>query len=182
MKFIKTILKDCFIIKPIIYRDNRGFFSEYYNKLKFNKLIGFNIQFIQDNLAKSNYGVLRGLHIQLPPFTQSKLLNVYYGKILDIIVDVRKNSLTYGKHIAIELSARNRKQLFIPKGCLHGYIVLSNIALVGYKCDVIYNKIFEKTIFYLDATLNINWKIPLNKIIVSDKDKMGDIFKDLDPI
>lgn len=182
MKFINTILKNCFIIEPKIIKDNRGFFCENYSKFQINKAIGLNINFIQDNLSKSNYGVVRGLHIQLPPFSQSKLINVYYGKILDVVVDVRKDSLTYGKHISVELSSDNNKQLFIPKGFLHGYSVLSEFALVGYKCDILYNKAFEKSIFYLDSNLNIDWKISLNKVIISQKDKMGDCFKNLDPI
>lgn len=182
MKFIKTLLKDCFIIEPTVYQDNRGFFCEHYNKFKFNEFLGFNINFLQDNLSKSSYGVVRGLHIQLPPFSQSKLLNVFYGEILDIAVDVRKYSLTYGKYISVKLSSQNRKQLFIPKGFLHGYVVLSKVALVGYKCDVLYNKEFEKTIFYLDPILNIDWQICSNKIILSKKDKMGGNFKDLKSI
>lgn len=182
MNFIKTKLKNCFIIEPIIYKDKRGFFYESYNKKKINDFFGLNISFVQDNLAKSNYGVIRGLHIQLFPFSQTKLINVYKGAILDVAIDVRYNSITYGEYISVILTSENKKQLFIPKGFLHGYSVLSSVALVGYKCDTFYNKKFEKNIFPLDSTLNIDWKIPEKKIILSSKDSKSISFNEFNKI
>lgn len=182
MNFIATEIKDCFIIEPSIYSDERGFFYELYREEKFNEFTNLNIHFVQDNLAKSNYGVVRGLHIQIFPFAQAKLLHVYMGTILDVVIDVRKNSQTYGKHISVELSSHNKRQLFVPIGFLHGYSVLSETALVGYKCDNYYNKEFESRINPTDQILNIDWKIPSEKIILSQKDQMAISFNEFVPV
>lgn len=173
MNFIKTKLEGCFIIKPKIFKDTRGFFYEFYRQDKFSRFSDYSLNFVQDNLARSSYGVVRGLHLQMSPFQQSKLLNVYEGKILDVVVDVRRNSNTYGSHIAVKLTSKNKKQLFIPKGFLHGYSVLSKIALVGYKCDEFYKKKLEQIVNPLDSILNINWHLPVNKMILSEKDKLA---------
>jgi dTDP-4-dehydrorhamnose 3,5-epimerase len=140
---------------------------------------GINTDFVQDNQSSSEYGVVRGLHFQLPPFAQSKLIRVLRGKILDVGIDIRKGSPTYGKAFYIELSAENRKQLYLPKGFAHGFSVLSDKAEVLYKCDAFYNKQSEEGILFDDADLNINWQIPLDKIKVSDKDRSNKAFKDL---
>jgi len=176
-----TNLLDCYVLKPKVFEDERGFFYESYNQNTFNEIIG-EIIFVQDNLARSNYGVLRGLHIQLPPYSQSKLLYVLEGKIIDVAVDVRKNSPTFGQSFQVELSAENKKQLFIPKGFLHGYSVLSDTALVAYKCDGFYHKESESGIHPLDKTLNINWNIPDEKIQLSEKDRNAISFLELPEI
>lgn len=179
MNVIETKLKGCFIIEPQIFKDQRGFFYEFYHKDKFEKSTGLYTNFVQDNLARSNYGVIRGLHLQIFPFEQAKLLNVYEGIILDVAVDVREKSLTYGRYVAVELSSKNKKQLFIPKGFLHGYSVLSTTALIGYKTDGFYNREYEKNVCPLDPILNINWKIPVDRIIFSKKDQLAISFNEL---
>lgn len=170
MEILETKLKGCFIISPRVFIDSRGFFFESYNQNVFNEKVA-EIHFVQDNLAKSQFGVVRGLHIQLPPFSQTKLVQVLEGKIIDVAVDVRKNSPTFGQSIQVELSAENKKQLFIPKGFLHGYSVISETALVSYKCDDFYHKESENGVFPLDKELNIDWKIPFQQMILSEKDQ-----------
>ena len=182
MQIEKTPLLDCYILKPKIWNDSRGFFFENYNKNIFEKLTNIEINFVQDNLAFSQFGTIRGLHLQLPPYSQSKLLYCIQGKILDVAVDVRKNSPTFGKVFTVELSEENRWQLFVPKGFLHGYSVLSETALVGYKCDDFYNKESESGIHPLDKTLNIDWQIPLDEQIISEKDQNAISFLELPEI
>ena len=182
MQIEQTPLKDCFILKLKIWNDNRGFFFENYNKTIFEKLSGENVDFVQDNLAFSNYGAIRGLHMQLPPYSQAKLVYCIQGRIIDVAVDVRKNSPTFGKSFAIELSEENRWQLFVPKGFLHGYSVLSETALVGYKCDDFYNKESESGINPLDKTLNIDWKVPAESQLLSEKDQNAISFLELPEI
>ena len=169
MSFIKTEFPGLFIIEPAVFKDSRGYFFESYNENNF-KAAGIDIKFVQDNQSKSSYGVIRGLHYQLDPHAQTKLIRTLSGSILDVVVDLRKGSPTYGKAFSIELSAANNKQLLVPKGFAHGFSVLSETAEVIYKCDAFYNKKSEGGILYNDANLNIDWKIPANKAIVSDKD------------
>jgi dTDP-4-dehydrorhamnose 3,5-epimerase len=169
MPFIKTDFPGLLIFEPKVFEDNRGYFFESYNANTFLSE-GVAINFIQDNQAKSSYGVLRGLHYQLAPHAQTKLVRALSGSILDVVVDIRKGSPTYGKVFTIELSAANKKQLLVPKGFAHGYSVLSPTAEVFYKCDAFYNKESEGGIMYNDPALNIDWQIPADKAIVSEKD------------
>lgn len=173
MKATETKLKGCFIIEPSVFGDSRGYFFESYNELKFKELTGVAPLFLQDNQSSSSYGVLRGLHQQTGEFAQAKLVRVLEGKVLDVAVDVREGSETYGQYVAVELSAENKLQLFIPRGFLHGFAVLSEIATFFYKCDNLYNKESEDGVNPLDETLAIDWRIPVDKIILSDKDKVA---------
>lgn len=170
MAFIKTGLPGLLIFEPTVFEDNRGHFFESYNRQIFQQE-GIDINFVQDNQSCSKFGVIRGLHYQLHPHAQSKLISVVYGKILDVAVDIRKGSPTFGKQFSIKLSAENRKQLFIPKGFAHGFSVLSEKAEVFYKCDDFYNKDCEAGIFYNDEELKIDWRIPEDKRIISEKDQ-----------
>lgn len=169
MPFITTDFPGLLIYEPAVYGDSRGYFFESYNQNVFTAQ-GVAITFVQDNQASSTYGVIRGLHYQLNPFSQTKLIRVLQGTILDVVVDIRKGSPTYGRVFTQKLSAENKKQLFIPKGFAHGYSVLSETAEVFYKCDTFYNKTAEGGILYKDAALNIDWQIPADKAIVSEKD------------
>lgn len=169
MPFIETGFPGLLIFEPMVFDDSRGFFYESYNEKVFAGA-GVKNQFVQDNQSRSTYGVIRGLHYQTPPYAQTKLVRALVGSILDVVVDIRKGSLTYGKAFSIELSARNKKQLFIPAGFAHGFSVLSEVAEVLYKCDQFYNKASEGGIVYNDPALKIDWQIPLSKAIVSDKD------------
>jgi dTDP-4-dehydrorhamnose 3,5-epimerase len=169
MTIEKTFITDLVIITPAVFADERGYFFESYNKKKLSDL-GVNIDFVQDNQSFSQKGTLRGLHYQNPPFAQTKLVRVLEGEIIDVAVDLRKNSATFGKHFAILLSAENKKQLLIPQGFAHGFSVLSETASVMYKCDQYYNKASEGGIKYDDATLNIDWGMALENAIVSEKD------------
>lgn len=172
MQRIETGLQDCFILKPNLFEDQRGFFYESYQQEKFNKLNGSTIHFVQDNMAMSQSNTLRGLHYQKAPYAQAKLVTVISGKVIDVAVDVRKSSPTFGKHIAVELSAKNHLQLFIPAGFAHGYAVLEDNTIFYYKCDQFYHKDAEAGIHPLDTSLNINWSIQTHKAILSEKDKM----------
>ncbi|MBK7763411.1 MAG: dTDP-4-dehydrorhamnose 3,5-epimerase [Bacteroidetes bacterium] len=172
MEIIQTKLADCFIIKPTLFEDSRGFFYESFNQKKFESLTGVSVGFVQDNQAKSNYGILRGLHFQQGDDAQAKLVSVLQGKVLDVAVDIRPNSNTYGEYVAVELSGENHLQLFVPRGFAHGYSVLENNTLFFYKCDNYYCKEAEGGVIYNDAQLNIDWKIPEADMILSDKDKL----------
>jgi|TARA_R100000479_G_scaffold165252_1_gene104451 dTDP-4-dehydrorhamnose 3,5-epimerase len=174
----QTTLKDCFILKPRIFQDERGFFSETYNKQTFKKVTGLEIDFVQDNQSISTYGVLRGLHFQRGPMAQSKLVRVVKGKVLDIIVDIRKNSETFGKHISVLLDDVEQKQLFVPRGFAHGFITLSETSVFAYKCDNFYDKTSEGGIIYNDATLGLDWHLPKEELIISEKDKQLPAFKE----
>jgi dTDP-4-dehydrorhamnose 3,5-epimerase len=167
---IETEMQGVKIFEPKIFEDSRGYFFESYNESSFRE-DGVTHHFVQDNESSSIYGVIRGLHYQLAPYAQAKLIRVLEGTILDVVVDIRKGSATYGKALSVELSAENKKQLFIPAGFAHGFSVMSERALVLYKCDNFYNKESEAGIRYDDPQLNIDWKIPADKIIISDKDK-----------
>lgn len=171
MKVEKTLIKDLVIIEPIVFGDERGYFFESYSKTKFEDL-GINIDFVQDNQSFSKYGTLRGLHYQNPPFAQTKLIRVLEGEIIDVVVDLRKDSPTYGKSFRILLSAENKKQLLVPRGFAHGFSVASETASILYKCDQYYNKASEGGIKYDDPSLNIDWGMDLNDAIVSDKDQI----------
>ena len=170
MPFIETGFQGLRVFEPMVFEDSRGYFYESYNEKIFAQH-GIVNRFVQDNQSRSSYGVIRGLHYQLAPFAQSKLVRVLSGKILDVVVDIRKGSPTYSKVFSIELSAENKKQVFIPQGFAHGFAVLSETAEVFYKCDAPYNKESEAGILYNDPSLNIDWKIPAGKAIISDKDK-----------
>ena len=169
MPFIKTAIPGLLIFEPAVFEDSRGYFFESYNENTF-LAEGINIKFVQDKQAKSSYGVIRGLHFQLAPHAQTKLIRTLSGSILDVVVDIRIGSPAYGEVFAIELSAENKKQLLVPKGFAHGYSVISETAEVMYKCDAFYNKQSEGGLLYNDPKLNINWQIPLDKAIVSEKD------------
>ena len=169
MPFITTEFPGLVIFEPKVFEDSRGYFFESYNEQVCQEA-GINIRFVQDNQAKSGYGVIRGLHYQLDPFAQTKFIRVLTGAILDVVVDLRRGSPTYGKTYKLELSAENKKQLLVPKGFAHGYSVISETAEVFYKCDAFYNKSAEAGLAYNDATLNIDWEIPAGKEIISEKD------------
>lgn len=170
MKVIKTDIEGVVIIEPRIFEDARGYFFESFSEREFAEQV-CDCRFVQDNEAKSSYGVVRGLHFQLPPHAQSKLVRVVSGRILDVAVDIRKSSPTFGKHVAVELSAENHRQVFIPRGFAHGYSVLSNEAVVEYKCDNYYAPESEGAIAWDDADLAIDWQIPAEEVILSEKDK-----------
>jgi len=172
MRFIKTEIGGLYIIEPKVWEDDRGYFFESFKEQIFEENIG-KINFVQDNESKSSYGVLRGLHYQLPPFAQSKLVRVVFGKVIDVAVDIRKNSPTFGKHVSVELSGENKKQLFIPKGFAHGYIVISEEVIFQYKVDNYYSKEHERGILFNDPELKINWKLNKEEILISDKDKLN---------
>tara|TARA_B100000927_G_scaffold239451_1_gene200551 strand:- start:1214 stop:1768 length:555 start_codon:yes stop_codon:yes gene_type:complete len=170
MEFLPTKIPDVLIIKPIIHYDERGYFTESFRQDLLSEMIGGEINFIQDNESKSSFGTLRGLHYQLPPFAQSKLVRVIEGKVLDVCVDIRKSSPTFGQHVSVELSSDNNLQLFVPKGFAHGFIVLSKSATFTYKVDNYYSPNHERGIAYDDIELSIDWKTSAEKINVSKKD------------
>jgi dTDP-4-dehydrorhamnose 3,5-epimerase len=170
MEIIKTPLNDCFIIKPTLFEDARGYFFESFNRQKFKQLTDMDIDFVQDNQAKSNYGILRGLHFQLGEHAQAKLVSVIRGKVIDVAVDMRPESSTYLQHIAIELSEQNHLQLFVPRGFAHGYSVLEDNTIFFYKCDNYYNKAAEGGVIYNDPTLNIDWQLDTADMLLSEKD------------
>lgn len=172
MNFTETKLKGCFVIEPKVFADERGYFMETFNNERFNDGIGETINFVQDNQSFSRKGVLRGLHYQTGEYAQAKLVRVLRGSVLDVAVDLRKNSPTFGEHFVDVLSSENKKQLFIPRGFGHGFIVLSQTAEFFYKCDNYYNKESEGGIIFSDPTLNIDWKLSQEELIVSEKDRI----------
>ena len=176
MPFIKTQFPGLFVFEPKVFEDNRGYFFESYNQKLFSEE-GIEINFVQDNQARSSFGIIRGLHFQKNPFAQTKLIRVLSGKIIDVAVDIRKNSPTYGHAYTILLSAENKKQLLVPKGFAHGYSVISETAEVFYKCDEFYHKESEGGISWHDPALKIDWQIPADKITVSEKDKQYDLLE-----
>lgn len=183
MEIIKTDIEGLIIIKPQIFKDSRGYFFESFSQREFNEKVT-TIQFVQDNESCSSYGVMRGLHFQKPPYSQSKLVRCVKGSVLDVAIDIRKGSPTYGKHVAVELSAENHLQFFIPKGFAHGYAVLSKEAIFQYKCDEFYTPQSEGGIQLMDESLGINWPISADDAILSDKDKkypkLSEITSDFD--
>lgn len=170
MTATETKLKGCFIIEPSVFKDERGYFFESYNQQIFSNLIGQSVNFVQDNESFSSRGVIRGLHFQEGNFAQAKLVRVVRGAVLDVALDIRKDSPTFGQHIAVELTEDNKRQLFVPRGFAHGFSVLSERAIFSYKCDNYYNKESEAGIVYNDATLNIDWKIKPEEAQLSSKD------------
>lgn len=179
MEIQETGLKDCVIIKPRVFEDSRGYFFESFNKKTFEEKTGMSGAFVQDNQSFSTYGVIRGLHAQEGEFAQAKLVRVLKGEVLDVAVDIRPDSPTYGKHIAVKLSAENRLQLYVPRGFLHGFSVLSETAEFFYKCDNFYEKSAEIGIMYNDKDLNIDWMIPENEASISEKDLILNTFSSL---
>ena len=179
MKFTKTEISDVYIIEPSVFGDNRGFFLESFNLDKFEENV-CPIKFVQDNESKSSKGVLRGLHFQKPPFNQAKLVRCVEGRVMDVAVDVRKGSPTYGKHVAIELTGENKKQLFVPRGFAHGFSVLSETAVFAYKVDNTYAPESDSGINWNDKDLNINWGLPEEDVQLSVKDENLSFFKDFD--
>lgn len=172
MKFISTKLEGCFIIEPNIINDERGYFMESYNERAFQAAIGKEVHFVQDNQSFSSRGVLRGLHYQTGENSQAKLVRVLSGEVLDVAVDIRPQSSTYGQYVSILLSEENKKQFYVPRGFAHGFLVLSYTATFFYKCDNFYNKESEGGIFYNDSSLKIEWGLPEDELIISEKDKI----------
>ncbi len=177
MQVIKTPIEGLLIIKPRVFADARGFFLESYNEARYREA-GVDAAFCQDNLSKSQYGVIRGLHYQLAPHSQSKLVSVVQGVVWDVAVDLRSGSPTYGQWYGVELNDVERTQFFVPKGFAHGFSVLSETAVFSYKCDDLYNPSLERGIMYNDSSLNIDWKVPADKALISDKDLKHPLFAD----
>ena len=176
MKFSRAEIPDIIIIEPHVFKDDRGYFFESFKQNELKEFLGYDLNFCQENESKSTYGVLRGLHYQEPPFAQAKLVRVIQGSVLDVAVDIRKNSSTFGKHIIIELNDQNKRQLFIPRGFAHGFIVLSEQAIFSYKVDNYYNREFDRGIAFDDKVLDINWRIKKSEIKISKKDNYHPLF------
>lgn len=179
MNIIKTDINGVLIIEPRIFEDQRGYFFESYSQRVFSKEVG-DIHFVQDNESKSSYGVVRGLHFQKPPYAQAKLVRVIRGHVLDVAVDIRKGSPTYGKWVSCELTEDNHRQFFIPKGFAHGFSVLSDTAVFQYKCDEFYHPESEGAIQWNDPQINIDWRLPKNDVILSEKDNRSPLLSDFD--
>lgn len=179
MEVIKTAIEDVVIIEPRVFGDARGYFFESFNAKEFAEKTGIQVVFVQDNESLSHYGVLRGLHYQQPPFAQSKLVRVVKGCVLDVAVDIRKGSPTYGQHVAVELSAENHRQFYMPKGIAHGFSVLSDEVIFQYKCDDFYAPQSEGAIAWDDPDLAIDWQLPVDKIILSEKDRHHPYLRDI---
>lgn len=179
MEIIKTDIPGVLIIEPTLFGDDRGYFFESFNEREFREKSGFKVHFVQDNESLSRYGVVRGLHFQRPPYAQSKLVRVVKGEVVDVAVDIRPNSPTFGHHVAVRLSADSHRQFFIPKGFAHGFSVLSDEVIFQYKCDAFYNKESEGAIAWNDPDLAIDWQLPVADIILSDKDSHHPLLKDL---
>ena len=177
MRVMETELKDALIIEPKVFGDSRGYFFESWNKQALLDA-GLACDFIQDNESRSHYGVLRGLHFQAAPYTQAKLVRVIVGTVLDVIVDIRRGSPTFGKHIGVELSGENKRQLFVPRGFAHGFVVLSDDVLFAYKCDNSYMPSHERGIAFNDPALGIDWRVPADRLLLSEKDRRNPLFAD----
>ncbi|MBQ6068331.1 MAG: dTDP-4-dehydrorhamnose 3,5-epimerase [Bacteroidales bacterium] len=180
MEVIKTAIKDVLIIKPRVFGDARGYFFESFNARVFAEQTGIQVTFVQDNESMSHYGVVRGLHYQQPPYAQSKLVRVVKGNVLDVAVDIRRGSPTYGQYVAVELSADNHLQLFMPKGMAHGFSVLSEEVIFQYKCDDFYAPQSEGAIAWDDPDLHIDWHLPADKILLSEKDRHHPCLRDIE--
>lgn len=177
MNVIETGIEGLLILEPRIFKDARGYFFESFSQRKFEEKVG-PVRFVQDNESMSTYGVMRGLHFQRPPYTQTKLVRCVSGRVLDVAVDIRQGSPTYGQHVAVELSAENHRQFFISKGFAHGFAVLSETAVFQYKCDEFYHPEADDGISILDGSLGIDWRIPTDKAILSEKDTRHGMFVD----
>lgn len=185
MEVIKTEIEGVVILEPTVFKDARGYFFESFSQREFDEkvaipFVGKPIVFVQDNESMSSYGVMRGLHFQRPPFTQSKIVRCVKGRVLDVAVDIRKGSPTYGRHVSVELTEDNHRQFFIPKGFAHGFAVLSETAMFQYKCDEFYHPEADGGISILDESLGIDWKIPMEKAVLSEKDTRHACLKDFD--
>ena len=180
MNIIETVLPGVLIIEPKVFGDTRGYFFESWNQATY-EAAGITGNWLQDNESLSCFGVLRGLHYQAAPYTQAKIVRVFTGTVLDVAVDIRKGSPTYGRHIAVELSGENKRQLYIPRGFAHGFVVLSDQAVFSYKCDNVYMPSSERGIMFNDPDLGIDWRIAPDKILLSDKDKKHPAFADIAP-
>ena len=184
MKVIKTMIDGVFIIEPKVFGDARGYFFESFSQRSFDEevtpFLGHTINFVQDNESMSSYGVMRGLHFQFPPFTQSKLVRCVKGAVLDVAVDIREGSPTYGQHVAVELTGENHLQFFIPRGFAHGFAVLSDMAVFQYKCDEFYHPEADGGVSILDESLDIDWRIPTEKALLSEKDTKHILLKDFE--
>lgn len=178
LKFLETKLKGCFVLEPKIILDARGYFMESFNENTFQNGIGQQVHFVQDNQSFSSRGVLRGLHYQTGEHAQAKLVRVLQGEVLDVAVDIRPDSETFGQHVAVLLSAENQKQLFVPRGFAHGFVVLSETATFFYKCDNFYNKESEGGIIYNDDSMKIDWQLPENELLISEKDLVLPLLKE----
>ena len=179
MEVIKTDIEGLVIIEPKVFKDARGYFFESFSQREFEEKVR-KVNFVQDNESMSSYGVMRGLHFQRPPYTQSKLVRCVKGRVLDVAVDIRKGSPTYGKHVAVELSEDNHRQFFVPRGFAHGFAVLSNVAIFQYKCDNFYAPQADGGISIMDDTLSIDWQIPMDQALLSEKDINHLCLKDFD--
>ena len=180
MNIVKTELPGVLIVEPKVFGDSRGYFFESWNQAAF-EAAGITNKWVQDNESKSCFGVLRGLHYQAAPYTQAKIVRAIAGAVLDVAVDIRKGSPTFGKHVAVELSAENKRQLYIPRGFAHGFVVLSNEALFAYKCDNVYMPSSERGILFNDPDLAIDWRIPAEKFLLSEKDKKHPLLAQIEP-
>lgn len=178
MKIKETPLKDCYVIEPSVFEDERGYFYEKFNEKKFEELTRLNGHFVQDNISKSSYGVLRGIHLQKGEHAQAKLVSCLEGKVFDVAVDLRRDSPTFGKWFGVELTPENKLQLYVPRGFGHGFSVLSETAVFAYKCDNFYNKESEGSVIWNDSQLNIDWKLPAESVILSEKDKALPMFSE----
>lgn len=172
MNFIRTEISDVVIVEPKVHGDARGYFVETFRGDKLQEFLGYKINFCQDNESKSSYGVLRGLHYQLPPHAQTKLVRVIQGRVLDVAVDIRKGSPTFGKHVAVELNAQNKRQLLVPRGFAHGFVVLEDNTVFAYKVDSYYSPECDRGIAFDDSDINIDWQVPHEKLNLSSKDKV----------
>ncbi|MBX9187855.1 dTDP-4-dehydrorhamnose 3,5-epimerase [Bacteroides sp. K03] len=181
MNIIKTSIEGVIIIEPRLFKDERGYFFESFNQREFEEKV-CKTTFVQDNESKSGYGVIRGLHYQKPPFAQSKLVRVIKGAVLDVAVDIRKGSPTFGQHVAVELTEENHRQFFIPRGFAHGFSVLSEEVIFQYKCDEFYHPEAEGAIAWNDAELGIDWKIPRDKVLLSEKDSKHLLLKNINDL
>lgn len=180
MEVNKTGIQGVLVIEPKVFGDERGYFFECFNAKEFKEKTGIDVNFVQDNESKSRYGVLRGMHFQLPPYTQSKLVRVVKGRVLDVVVDIRKGSPTYGKYEICELTEDNHRQFFVPKGMAHGFVVLSEEAIFQYKCDDFYHPEAEGAIAWNDPDLNIQWPISTTDVVLSEKDKHHPCLRDFE--
>ena len=178
MEVIKTAIEGVFIIEPRLFKDDRGYFFESFSQREFNEKVR-KVNFVQDNESKSSYGVLRGLHFQKPPYAQSKLVRVIKGAVLDVVVDIRKGSPTFGKYVSVELTDDNHRQFFIPRGFAHGFSVLTDEVIFQYKCDNFYAPQSEGALAWDDPDLGIDWRVPANEIVLSEKDKYHERLRDV---